>query len=155
MKKKRLGDGLRGSFTIEASLILPVIIFLICNILYLSFFLYDQCTVLQGSYCTALRTERMTGGAAEKKMEAEEKYEQAVKEKVAAAVLEYEIEISEEGVCVETEFTVRAPGESLFYSVWKERQEQKADTWEPASFIRSCRKAENIWNLIYDNRKFV
>lgn len=153
MRKKRLRYGLRGSFTIEASLILPVIIFLICNVLYLSFFLYDQCTVLQGSYCTALRTERMISGEEEKKMDAEEKYRQAVKEKAAAAVLEYEVAISEEGVCVETEFTVQAPGESLFYSVWKGKQEQKADTWEPAAFIRNCRKAENIWNLIHDNRK--
>ena len=95
MRKNRTGGGLRGSFTIEASLLLPVIIFLIWNILYLSFFLYDQSTVLQGCYCTALRTERMIGTAEEKKIAAEEKYKQAIKQKTAAAVLEYKMERSD------------------------------------------------------------
>ncbi len=148
MRKNRTGGGLRGSFTIEASLLLPVIIFLIWNILYLSFFLYDQSTVLQGCYCTALRTERMIGTAEEKKIAAEEKYKQVVKQKTAATVLEYKMERSEDEVWVETEFTLQAPGENLFQSVWKGRQKQRADTWEPVAFIRKCRKAENIWNVI-------
>ncbi len=34
-------------------------------------------------------------------------------------------------IWVETEFTLQAPGENLFQSVWKGRQKQRADTWEP------------------------
>ena len=84
----------KGSFTLEAACLMPVIVFLIWNIIYLSFFLYNQSVGLQGSYCTALRTERLCGTNEEKYDAAKEKYEQAVIKKTAAASVRQEIEIT-------------------------------------------------------------
>ena len=53
--------------------------FLIWNIIYLSFFLYNQSVGLQGSYCTALRTERLCGTNEEKYDAAKENLENCLK----------------------------------------------------------------------------
>lgn len=138
----------QGTFTIEVSLLMPLLIFLIWNLLYLAFFLYDQSTILQGCYCTALRTERMTGTEEEKSIAAMEKYQWSVRKKAVAAVLKENIKMEQGAVTVETEFSMKAPGGSYFQSIWKGKQTLKADAWEPVAFIRTCRKAENIGNII-------
>lgn len=137
----------RGSFTIEAACLLPVIVFLIWNLLYLSFFLYNQSMGLQGSYCTALRTERLCATDEERYREAEEKYKQAVIRRTAAASVEEEIEINRKYVQVKTVLHMRAPG-NMFQSLWEGYQKQSAAVWEPKAFIRKCRKAEKIGDLI-------
>ena len=65
----------KASVTVEASLILPFVIFLIWNILYVSFFVYDQALLTQGSYTTALKAERYVGDLQERSDVAELKYE--------------------------------------------------------------------------------
>lgn len=138
----------KGSFTLEAACLMPVIVFLIWNIIYLSFFLYNQSVGLQGSYCTALRTERLCGTNEEKYDAAEEKYEQAVIKKTAAASVRQEIEITRKGVQVATILCMRAPAGNMFHSLWEGQQKQRVATWEPKAFIRTCRKTEKIGELI-------
>ncbi len=138
----------QGSFTVEASLLLPMIIFLIFNLLFLSFFLYDQCTILQGCYCTALCTERAIGTEEEKNAVALEKYKWSVRKKAVAANISEDINVQNGSVTVETMFSMKAPGRYFFQSIWNGRQKQTADQWEPVTFIRKCRKAETIGNII-------
>lgn len=145
MRKKAF----RGSLTIEMSLLLPLLVFLIWNILYLAFFLYDQSTVLQGNYCTALRTERVYGSEEEKWTVAEEKYHLAVRKKVVCGTIEKEIAIAEKGgVSVKTELKMRAPAAGFYDSVWQGVQMQEAEKWQPVTFIRNCRKAEDVLDFL-------
>ena len=46
---------LKGYFTVEASMIVPLVIVLIAFILYLTFYLYDRCIVTQDAYILAFR----------------------------------------------------------------------------------------------------
>ncbi len=139
---------LEGSFTVEAAYLLPRIFFLILNLLYLSFFLYDQSTIMQGCYCTALRTERLTAEEDVKEEEAETKYEKAVAEKVVCGSVEKEIDIAEEGVTAKATFDMKAPAGLVFQSDWQGEQKQTAEAWQPVEFIRNCRKAENLLEYI-------
>lgn len=149
MKQKML----RGSVTIEASLILPFLIFLIWNLCYLSFFLYDQNIALQGNYTTALRAERGGSAEAEKYQLAEEKYKRAVGEKLVCAESRKEIEIKEDEITVTTKFSMKAPGGMLFYSGWESDQKMKVKSYEPVAWIRRCRSTENMLEQIQSKNK--
>lgn len=140
-RRKRIA--FRGSFTIEASFLMPLLVFLIWNVMYAAFFVYDQSTALQGNYCTALRTERMAGTLKEKTRAAEEKYDLSVRKKIAAADLRSSIEVTEREISVETGFTVRGPGGQFLHSLWEGRQKQSIKLWEPVKFIRNCRKVKD------------
>ncbi len=146
--RKKLKRVFKAGFTIEASYLLPFIMFLIWNILYLSFFLYDQSTVMQGSYCTALRTERMTGNQREKAAAAEEKYDVAVRKKIVCAEIAEEKEITEGSVIIVTKLNMYSPGGYFFQSLWHGEQKQTVEKWQPVTFIRNCRKVENITDFL-------
>jgi len=138
----------RGNFTVEAACIVPIVFFLIWNVLYLSFFLYNESLSLQGSYCTALRTERLVAPEAEKVREAEKKYEESVKKRIAMGQVESTKNVSEGDVTVRITHSMKAPAGWLFSSDWRGEQEQTALAWQPVDFIRNCRKAEAIQDFI-------
>ena len=148
VRKGKKGYCFRGSVTVEASCLMPLIIFLIWNILFLSFFVYDQTVMMQGSYCTALRTQRLINEEAEKLEEGEKKFEDAVEERVVCGRLEHQISVEKEAVSVKTTLKMNAPAGLCFQSVWQGCQEQRVDKWEPVNFIRACRKAENILEFL-------
>lgn len=152
MKQQRVKSRVNGSVTIEASLLLPFLIFLLWNLLYLSFFVYDQCAILQGNYCTALRIARSTAQEGEKDALAEKKYKEAVTDKLVCGEGKKEMEITEEEVLVTTEMTIRAPGEAFFPSLWTIRQRQTADVYRPVRFIRLCRSGQNAGNAIWGEK---
>ena len=138
----------KGSLTVEACYLLPLLFFLIWNVLYLSFYLYNQSVIVQGSYCTALRTERWAGPQKEKRNEAERKYADAVERNIAAGTIDRELIVGTDGVTVKSSMTMEGPGGRFFPSVWRGKQELRADKWEPVSFLRTCRKAENILQIV-------
>lgn len=49
------GKGIKAYFTVEASMIIPMVIFLFAIIFYLTFFLYDRCIASQDAYILAFR----------------------------------------------------------------------------------------------------
>lgn len=137
----------QASMTVEASFLLPLIFFLILNILYLSFFIYDQCILMQGCYVTALRMERLECGEGEKQRIADEKFSRSTVKRLASANVEKQIEITDTQVKVSAAVSMRAPGISFFQSFWQGRQEQTADSWYPKRFIRRCRSAKGLLGL--------
>lgn len=149
--KAKRSKNQKGSLTIEISFLMPFIVFLIWNVVYLAFYLYNQGATLQGSYQTALRIERYAGSEAEKNALAEEKYQDAVKTRIVCAESTKQIEISEKEVVVETRIQMRTPGKGFFHNVWQGGQRQQAEEWKPVRFIRTCRSAENIWNNFQNN----
>ena len=108
----------------------------------------NQSVLLQGSYVTALRTERMLGSDEEKEREAEKKFEESVEKRLACGSVEKDYAVSGGDVSVEGTLLLRAPGEGFFISRWNGKQRQKADRWRPVEFIRTCRKAEDIGKLL-------
>ena len=138
----------KGSLTVEACYLLPLIFLLIWNVLYLALYLYNQSVIVQGSYCTALRTERWIGSQEQRIEEAERKYAAAVEQKIAVGRVDREVIVGTDGVTVRSGLTMEAPGGRFFLSIWRGKQEQRADRWEPVSFLRACRKAENIWQIV-------
>lgn len=154
-KKERLEKGqlfkrknaFRGSLTVEVSLLFPFLIFLLWSIFYLALFVYDQSAALQGSYCTALRTERYDGTKEEKEELAEKKYELSVRKKIAGGRITPEIQITED-VSVTTLLDMKAPAAGLFKNAWHGQQRQQAEKWQPVAFIRKCRLAEDISEIL-------
>lgn len=144
----RYRKGLKAGYTVEAAYLLPLIVFLIWNILYLSFFLYDQSAILQGSYCTALRTERFIGTIEEKTEMAEQKYDHSVKEKVVCGSIYDEKDVTQGAITVNTKLNMYAPAGHFFQSLWRGEQRQRAEKWQPVTFIRNCRKTEDILDLL-------
>lgn len=136
----------QASMTVESSFLLPLIFFLILNILYLSFFIYDQCILMQGCYVTALRLERLECEE-EKQRIADEKFDRSTAKRLACANAERQIEMTDTQVKVSAAASVRAPGISFFQSFWKGRQEQTVDGWYPKRFIRRCRSAKGLLGL--------
>ncbi|WWR15827.1 hypothetical protein V1224_15355 [Lachnospiraceae bacterium JLR.KK008] len=155
--EKKLQSGqkrkLKAGYTIEAAYLLPLIVFLIWNLLYLSFFLYDQSVMLQGSYCTALRTERLAGTVEEKRELAEKKYEHSVEKKIVCGSAKNEKNVTWGTVTVSTELNMYAPAGQFFQSIWKGKQKQSAQKWQPVTFIRNCRKTKGIWDWLQEERK--
>jgi len=128
--------------TLEMTCIMPFVIFLICNICYMAIFLYDNCTMIQGDYVTALISERALGE--EKRSKAEIKYNEAIKSKIVAADESSSIEIENDGTRIETQIEVNTPGEFLYKSNWKMSNSIKADKYEPVLFIRNTKVASEI-----------
>ncbi len=60
--KKRKGIWLKGSYTVEASFLLPMILTVIVLIIYLSFFLHDRAVLQSAAYTAALRGSQMISG---------------------------------------------------------------------------------------------
>ncbi len=149
MTKKRAQKvcKLTGSITVEASFLLPLIVYLIWNCVFLCFFVYDQCIVMQGSYCSALRAERLIGDDSEKKAVLEEKYRRMVENRKVMCSIDSEKELSGQRILIDTRIRMQAPGGKFFYSGWGSGQRQTVETFEPVSFIRMCRKAENIMDF--------
>lgn len=141
----------KASYTIEASYILPIIIVLIWYLLFLSFFLYDQCVIMQGSYQAALRAERLLGTKEEKEALAFTKYEVDVKKKLIYMMPEKEIEVDEDRILLRTNSEMKFPGGIFFQKSWKARQQQKAASYEPVKFIRECRRYEKIWKKVKED----
>lgn len=142
--KTRLG----GIMTIEISLLIPFILFLIWNLLFLSFFLYNQSTAFQGCYATALRTERWLGTVSDKEAEASKKYEEAVASKLACGEDTVNLRVTDKDVVIGADLSMNAPGSPLYDSLWKGRVEGKADEWAPVRYIRNIRKGLALVNTV-------
>lgn len=154
-KKNKSGKGffLKGSYTVEASFLLPMFFFLILYLLYMSFFLYNQCVIVQGSYRTALSIQRLPGKEEERLLYGEEKYKEVVTKRLAGiSSLDKKIIFQGQDVEVITKGNMQVPVKFLFLGSWNLVQKQSAEKMEPVSFIRNCRKAERILKGITEEK---
>ncbi len=134
----------KASVTVEASLILPFVIFLIWNILYVAFFVYDQALLTQGSYATALKAERYVGDLQERSDVAEMKYENDVRDRIVIGSVTMKQTITDEEAEVETQLSLTGPGAAFYNSSWGAGQKKRVDDYQPVNFIRNCRQLEKI-----------
>ncbi len=146
MKKIKL----KGSYTVEASLLFPFILSVIVFIMYMSFFLHDRCVMNQSAYQAALRASRVKTGD-NKVMSTAERAAGELMEKTVLATsgVTHSIDISGSEVKVRYEGILRIPAGTLFMRISgsdgiKVEGCGSAKRKDPIKFIRQCRVVENM-----------
>lgn len=141
---------LKGSYTIEASLLFPFILTVLVLIIYSAFFIHDRCVMNTAAYQAALRGSRVRS-AAGNVMGVTQK---AAGELIGNALIVTEnvtptVKISGEKISVSYEGTMNIPYGVLFMKLSGGRKLQvKAGSMairkDPIKFIRECRFVENL-----------
>ncbi|MBQ9990866.1 MAG: pilus assembly protein [Lachnospiraceae bacterium] len=138
-------EGRKNAYmTVEASLIMPLVLLGIVFILFLGFYLYNVCILRQVAYTAALRGSLLTEGS---NAEIEEYTEEQLMELVgnrliAVEDMEYQVEVSLTKVKVKIFLQTYSPLTDLFFekaSLWKFEDEAVAKRLDMVSFIRGIR----------------
>lgn len=137
MKRK-----LKGSYTIEASLLFPFILMILILIIYFSFFIHDRCIMHAAAYTAALRGSQILNED-EDVFSKVEKSSQELLENRLLAVRNHatDIQISEQEISVLYEGAIRIPVWSFPDIPIKVRGTAKRI--DNVKFIRECRIIEN------------
>lgn len=135
----------KAYMTIEASLILPLIIGGIIFVLYLGIFLYNSCTIKQTANIAALRGSQMKN-MSQKEMETyvEKQIDELLFQQILAREnIKKEIDISMGKVTVKMGTDVKMPFADLLsekIGFWKIKGEGYANRVDPIEIIRGVRK---------------
>ncbi len=129
----------KGYLTLEMSLIMPFVIFLICNLCYLAVFLYDNLTLIQGCYVTALIAER-TLEEGEKSVKSQGKYLESIKSRVVACKEDVSMSIGRD-VQVNGKIQMNTLAAWIYQSNWELNVRQIADCYEPVLFVRNIKNS--------------
>lgn len=150
MKKKNSKIMLKGSVTIEASIIMPIIIIIIALLVYLSFFLYNRCIMTQMTYISALRGSLSEEDVVktEQNIEMEEK-ELFGNKVLAIAKIHFDNKIKNTNITVTTNASMKFPFASYASQLkikgnWNIMIKKKVEKIEALQFIRDCRKLEGL-----------
>lgn len=140
---------IKGYMTVEATFIIPSVIFLFVFIIYSSFYLYDRCVIFQDSYAYALR-------AAGKQTSDEEVIaflndntdEQYGEKYISSGKLEHEYDVSDNEVDVTAKGSVYcgfAPGAILpDISRWDYHAKAEASRITPVETVRRARMIKTL-----------
>lgn len=144
--KNRVGRCcLKGSYSIEMGMILPLVLFVLVGIIYLVFYLYDISLMRQTVYLAGLR-----GGYSRNRTE---EYVNVVlqygqekqKELWAAKDAQFQTEIRGNKIEINCEGRVEVPfGGRYFKNLWDYRIELRMERKRPVQLIRNCRKVEGL-----------
>ncbi len=112
-KKKKIRN-VKGYFTVEASLVMPLVIFLIGFIFYLTFYLYNRCVIAQDTYALAFRGSLCSNFCCEKSPEEVRQFiigksaGQFGKKYMGIAALESSVKVDKRKISVEASGTLAA-----------------------------------------------
>ena len=140
-KTKKMYD---AYMTLEASFIMPLAVFLIAALMYLSFYLYTVSFLNQTAYVSAFRGSLCEPDSGRMKATAESELEKLLEERVLP---EKQVRASPLGVNVSlrAELSLPFPGVRLFTGAgWEIKAEKKALSRDAVAFIRLARKAGNL-----------
>lgn len=135
----------KAYMTIEASLILPVIVGGIIFVLYLGIFLYNSCTIKQTAYIAALRGSQIKN-MSQKEIETyvEKQIDELLFQQILARDdMKKEINISMGKVTVKMGTDVKMPFAKLLSAkidFWEIKGEGYANRVDPIEIIRGVRK---------------
>lgn len=143
MKLKR---EIKGSYTIEAAVIMPLVLWVIVIIMYGAYFGYDVCCVQQGTYIAALRGEQQGGSSSVKQQTAAQRLEQYIREELwMVENMECRAETEYRSVRTWVKGNLHVPVDHhLFQTLWKLEAQSQVDRLRPVTFIRTCNKAESM-----------
>lgn len=139
----------KGSYTIEATLCMPIIIGVIVFIIYLAFYTHARSVLTECAYVAALRGSLIQSGSVDAEKEAVKCAEELKKEKLLGNwVVESNIEVTEDKIVVFYYGTMRIPGGLLLdyvlhKSSWNLKVEASAKRINEVKYIRNMRARFN------------
>lgn len=147
MKNISLRKWKTANATIEASIIIPMIVTILLIFIYLFFFSYNKIVLTQGAYCSALRASQMEYSTAnEQKRKAENTLVELYKNQlIALNIYSKKITVSQKVTSVSTEIKQSIPFEKLVGPFTKTGSlsfcvTKSAKQSNPYDFIRIFRK---------------
>lgn len=149
MGKKNLG----GYFTVEAAFLVPIVVCTLALLCYLGMFLCNRCMLLQDAYILGVKGSTAGGmNNAETASYILEESENMLLKYYGISKIDKKVEVSLFAVSVELQCEMKVP--FAFYSweekkmsgIWNLQESKKLDKTKPVDFIRTCRKAEQLFN---------
>lgn len=148
---------LSGSSTIEASLIMPLILTVLFLIIYLTLFLYGKAQLTRNAYAAVLRASQAEMETAQKRAAiAKKEFETLQNESYLTGIdASMDIQIKGDTVIIYVDYchNIDSPvfiEKSLSRRAFAGSMEYKAKTNHPASFIWNCRRIEE-WERLGTN----
>ena len=132
-------------FTVEASMLIPLILGVIIFVIYFGIYLYNVCTLKQSSYTAALRGSQMKNASNEEiKGYTQQQLNQLVEQQILAKEkLETRIYVTGNKVKVHTSTNITMPFAGFISKAvdfWKIENEAEASRIDPVDIIRNVRK---------------
>lgn len=147
-KCKQRRKALKGYMTLEASFIMPWVIFLFAFLIYASFYLYDKCVLFQDAYVLALRGSVQKEEAEALKYVNEHMGTQFGNKYFGVGRVNGSAEKSKKEIKVIGSCSVKIPFDNFLTfskeSGWQISTQAAAQIINPTKVIRKCRMAENI-----------
>lgn len=130
-----------GASVIEATIIIPLFVFIISGILYLTLFLYNRCSLERACDMAALRGSQAVWSSAD------EQYKRA--ENGIEEILRYNLlgdcKVMSEIRIQEKKVRVTLQGEFLW---WNYETEESKRVINPVQFVRTCTKINTLVNKL-------
>lgn len=144
-KKRRLGrQSLEGYMTVEATLIMPIVLYVCIFIIYSGFFLYDRCVMKMDAYRAVLRASSIYRQDSQAVYNtAWDMMETLTADKYIAAEYQYEIAVQgkvQVRICGQVEMPFRGIEDMTGVSVWSIEETAESKCLNPVLFIRTCRR---------------
>ncbi len=141
----------RGSATVEAAVIVPIILVILWLVIYMGLYLYDRNVIYFDAYLSAFRAAELAGtGNEEVYSEAAVQMEQAIEgQLIALPEVSQEITVTRKGVQIaySGEVVVPVVQNGLLFGEWASYAfagEARAERHRPVTFIRRCRALEKL-----------
>jgi hypothetical protein len=137
---------LGGYFTVEAALVMPIVIACVLLIIYMWFFQYDRCLLEMDTYAAVLRSVHTDAENNEERLLIMKKYVNEIyRNKYAAWELSAQKTRIEKGKAyVEQSGSLKFPFKALFFwnieDTWNAAAEGQADILNPAFVVRRVRQ---------------
>ncbi len=148
------------AYTVEASLLMPMILTVIVLVIYLTFFLHDRAILQSAAYTACLRGSQLINGE-DVYVNVEKWGKELIKDRlIATGDVETQIEIKGDRITVAYDGALRIPAGTLLCKALNGgrdmidvRAQSQADCVNPIGFIRKCRIVENILGSTGDDEK--
>lgn len=142
---------LKGSYTIEAALLMPLILGIIVVLIFTSFFLHDRAVMYEGAILLANRyTNEHTMSNEAIKQELETMSKQIINKKVLTTKnISTEIKVKDKEIIVKSSGDFNFPTMYVVQEVFHKQQvtiktTKKMKRINPVSFIRTCKIVESL-----------
>ena len=139
----------KGSYTVEAAFIFPLVMSVIVLIIYLSFFIHDRAVMDAASYQAAMRGSLVTSERSDFLKKAEKAGDDLLKEALLVTrISEKNIEMKNNTLTVTYSGIMNIPGGVNFIpgipTELRLNVKSSATRLDPTGFVRSCRIVENL-----------
>lgn len=149
MKCRRL----KGYFTVEATLVMPIVVCIMALLCYLGFFMYNRCLLEQDAYRIGLRGSISTGLTNKETADyISEQGKDILSNYYAVSVLDKNIKVSMLEISVGLQGEMQVPFAFVSWEdkklcrEWEMQAVKELDRTQPVDFIRACRKVEKLVN---------